>query len=529
MALTRPAKRLYDVVDESIKSGLALFTGDALSTVILAIGSILIARFLGPEGYGLYSLSLAIPTIMLSFIALGIDQAVIRFQARLKAEDRLDQIPSVLKSAIAFRFVVGLVMWLVCFLFSDALATYLLRRPEIGFYIKISSFLVIAQSFFTLFYNIFIGLDVSEKGAAIKILMSIVKSTLAPALIIMGLGIAGAVTAHVLSFFAACIVGAAMLYGQYRVLRATIKEDGAFDNDLKPSLRLMIGYGFPLYASSLLMIFMDQYRLLLLAHNVSDLEIGNFQAAGNFIALLAVISTPIALAIFPAFSKLELGSDDMRKAFQHSVKYTAMILAPAAVFTMMMSRPLVEIVYGHEYALASLFLSIYAIIYLYSLLGSVVLGSFFSGVGKTGVNLKATLIYTILFIPLAAILTYLYRVIGLIISMLASLAANIAYYIHVIRRECDMRIDYKNSIRIFLASWIAALTLIPFAQNAWLPSYISIIIGAVAYVVIYLTILPILRALNKADLENLNMFFRKYKPIKLIMSLITTYESKLIK
>ncbi|MEM2614760.1 MAG: oligosaccharide flippase family protein, partial [Nitrososphaerota archaeon] len=91
MALTRPAKRLYDVVDESIKSGLALFTGDALSTVILAIGSILIARFLGPEGYGLYSLSLAIPTIMLSFIALGIDQAVIRFQARLKAEDRLDQ------------------------------------------------------------------------------------------------------------------------------------------------------------------------------------------------------------------------------------------------------------------------------------------------------------------------------------------------------------------------------------------------------------------------------------------------------
>ncbi|MCR8463693.1 MAG: oligosaccharide flippase family protein, partial [Candidatus Korarchaeota archaeon] len=177
MALTRPAKRLYDVADESIKSGLALFTGDALSTVILAIGSILIARFLGPEGYGLYSLSLAIPTIMLSFIALGIDQAVIRFQARLKAEGRLDQIPSVLKSAIAFRFVVGLVMWLVCFLFSDALATYLLRRPEIGFYIKISSFLVIAQSFFTLFYNIFIGLDVSEKGAAIKILMSIVKST----------------------------------------------------------------------------------------------------------------------------------------------------------------------------------------------------------------------------------------------------------------------------------------------------------------------------------------------------------------
>ncbi|MEM1660912.1 MAG: oligosaccharide flippase family protein [Candidatus Bathyarchaeia archaeon] len=522
-------KRLFDIAEQSVKSGLALFTGDALSTLILAIGSILMARFLGPEGYGLYSLTLTMPTIMLSLIALGIDQAVIRFPARLIVEDKPDRILSILKSAVAFRFLTALVMWLICFLFSGIFATHLLNRPEIGFYIKISSFLIITQSFFTLLYNVFIGLGISERGAAIKILMSIIKSTLAPTLIIIGLGIVGAITAHVLSYAAASLSGVVILYlDQYRKLKALANKDELPSSSFAPNLRLMISYGLPLYISSLLLILMDQYRLLLLAHNVSDLEIGNFQAAGNFVALLTVISAPMALAIFPAFSKLEAGSSDMNKAFQYSVKYTSMVLAPASAFTIVMSRSMVEIVYGHEYALAPLFLSLYAAIYLYSVFGSVVLGNFFSGIGDTMVNLRATLIYSAIFAPLATILTYLYHVPGLIVSILISSIANIMYCIHMAARKYAVGIDYQTSIRILLASWIAALTLVPFTQNTWLPNYISLIIGIIIYPAAYLTILPILKALNKTDLENLNMFLGRYKLIKPIMNLITKYESKII-
>ena len=60
-----------------------------------------------------------------------------------------------------------------------------------------------------------------------------------------------------------------------------VEYGGSFTGDLK----MMIGYGLPLYASSLMLLLVEQYRLILLAHNVSDLEIGNFQAAGNFATL----------------------------------------------------------------------------------------------------------------------------------------------------------------------------------------------------------------------------------------------------
>jgi O-antigen/teichoic acid export membrane protein len=174
----------------------------------------------------------------------------------------------------------------------------------------------------------------------------------------------------------------------------------------------------------------DQYRLILLAYNVSDAEIGNFQAAGNFASLLVVISTPISTALFPAFSKLDPAGEDVRKAFQYSVKYTGMLIVPAALFTILMSRSLVEIVYGDRYLLAPVFLSLYTAVYLCSAFGSIVLDDFFNGVGATSINLKATLIYVVSFLPLSIILTPLLRVEGLILSILTSSILKVVYGVY---------------------------------------------------------------------------------------------------
>ena len=61
---------LVDVAEQSVRGSLILFLGDAASTIILAVGSILIARFLGPEYYGIYSITLAVPAIIISLIGL---------------------------------------------------------------------------------------------------------------------------------------------------------------------------------------------------------------------------------------------------------------------------------------------------------------------------------------------------------------------------------------------------------------------------------------------------------------------------
>jgi len=55
---------LVELGIEAVKEGYGFFIGNTLSTLILAIGSIAIARLLGSENYGIYSLSFIIPSML---------------------------------------------------------------------------------------------------------------------------------------------------------------------------------------------------------------------------------------------------------------------------------------------------------------------------------------------------------------------------------------------------------------------------------------------------------------------------------
>jgi len=57
--------RLVEIAEDSARGGFFLFTGNALSTLILAVGSILVAKLLGLENYGLFSISFVAPSIFL--------------------------------------------------------------------------------------------------------------------------------------------------------------------------------------------------------------------------------------------------------------------------------------------------------------------------------------------------------------------------------------------------------------------------------------------------------------------------------
>jgi hypothetical protein len=59
--------KVFEVAEAGVRGGLFLFAGNTVATVILAVGSIVIARLLGPEGYGLYSVCLIVPFFVCGF------------------------------------------------------------------------------------------------------------------------------------------------------------------------------------------------------------------------------------------------------------------------------------------------------------------------------------------------------------------------------------------------------------------------------------------------------------------------------
>jgi len=77
---------LTTIAQKAARGGLFLFIGNASSTVILAVGAIVVARLLGPFSYGLYTLTVTVPVLLVALADVGMNYALIRLPARLRAE-----------------------------------------------------------------------------------------------------------------------------------------------------------------------------------------------------------------------------------------------------------------------------------------------------------------------------------------------------------------------------------------------------------------------------------------------------------
>ncbi len=97
---------LTEIAGTAARGGLFLFAGNTASTAILAIGVIVVARLLGPLNYGLYTLTVTIPVLLVALGDLGMNYALVRLPARLRAQgeqvraNRLIRLVFTLKLAI---------------------------------------------------------------------------------------------------------------------------------------------------------------------------------------------------------------------------------------------------------------------------------------------------------------------------------------------------------------------------------------------------------------------------------------------
>ena len=522
------SNKLKQIAKDSAKGGFYLFLGDASSKAVLAVGSILIARLLKPEGYGLYTLALVVPALLSSFITFGIGQALIRFPAKLRAEGKDEAAVRILRSGLTFRLLIGAAMSAVGFLFSDFFATYVLNRPDMGFYVRLASLAILFQAVFGLMYKIFVGLDRMERSALLKAVMSATKSFSAPLLIVLGFGVAGAVLGHVLGYMVAGVVGLLLFFiGPYKTLRS---PSGNHDNHFLGDLKLMLSYGFPLYISSLLSIFLSQYKLIILAFCVSNFEIGNFNVATNLITLLNILIFPISITLFPAFSKLDpvVERAELKSFFNYSVKYASLFVVPASVAVMALSKDIVNVVYGPAYKLASLFLLLCVVPFLFIGLYSRVLQSLFNGLGETKLTLKTSLINLAAFIPLAPLLTQLYGVLGMIFTLTISNLLSVIYGLFLARQRFGIFFNHASLLKIYIASSLSALPLLLFLHLSPFGSLLNLAFGVALFLFTYLTLAPVLRVVQTHDIKNLRLMFGELKFVQTILKPVLDYEVKLI-
>jgi len=522
------SEKLMDIAESTAQGSFNLFLGNTLSALILAMGSVFIIRLLGPKDYGLYSLSLVMATLLVQLSSLGIDQTFMRFSANLRAEGKETLLARILKSGFAFILLMGVVASMIGFVFSDVFATYVLKRPEVGVFVKLASFTIPFQIAYVVTNSTFIGLDRTEKTALTMNVQSIVKTALSPLFILMGFSVIGAIMGHISSYLVASLIGILLLRGTYQTLKEiSNNENGASLENIK----LILSYGFPLYLSTFLGTVLNQYQFILLAYYASNFEIGNFSAALNFIVLINLLLFPLATVLLPGFSKLNPQGEAplIRRFFWLSAKYVSLLIVPASVVIMTLSKDIVYTIYGSSYELAPIFLSLYTVIFLYVGLGSITLGNYLNGIGETKLTLKIGFANAFIFAPLAPLLTHLYGIPGLITAFLSSNFISLLWGLAIAKKRFNVAPNLSDSLKIYLTSFLSAIPTFTLLRLFSFNSPLNLIFGSFLYISVYLTLLPFLGGIYISDIENIRFVYSKLKLVQPFLKPVLAYEAMLLK
>jgi len=511
--------------EDFVRGGFFLILGNIISIIVSAVSVLIVARILGPEEYGLYSISIIVPSLLSLFLRMGINEGTIKQLASFKVSGEESKIANLLVQILSFKFLLGLIVTVICFTFSDYFAVYFFHRPDMSYYIQIASLLIVLQEIFLILNSFFIGSDKAQFNALITDVQAFFKAAISASLVIIGLGIFGALAGHVASYVIACSLGFTIfLYKIYKPSKRHLSIGAEFLENLK----MLIRYGFPLYLSALLGGFSIQYQNILLAIFTSNVDIGNFNAAMNFTVLIAMFSIPIETLLLPAFSKIEYREEERKRFFKFSVKYVSMMIIPLVTLILIYSEDIVTLIYGEGYKTAGYFLSLSMIQYYLIGLGSIVIANFFNGIGKTKLSFRISLMRTVTLVFSALLLTWAFKVPGLIIAVLiSSILANL-YGLSIAKSKFDVEIQAKKIAKIYFASLVSVIPILALQSVTSFASLLQVFLGASVYLASYLIVTPLIGIVTTGELNELKTLLDNIKPLKILTKPIFYCEEKIL-
>ncbi|MGB9914277.1 MAG: flippase [Candidatus Bathyarchaeales archaeon] len=519
-------QKILELGKTSTVGSFQLFLGVALSTVIMAAGTIILARLMTPEEYGLYSIAFIPSNMAVLFRDWGVNSAVTKYTASLRTQNRMHEARAIIAAGTLFEIISGLVITVILIGLSAFVATAIFKRPESATLIAIASTTIITGAVLTASQSCFAGFERMGLISLTNIVQAIVKTVASPFLVILGLSALGATLGYTLAFGAAAAISLFVLY--LKIIRR-LKSNNPQKTSFTQTLKGMLSYGFPLSVSAIIGGFILQFYSFMMVIYCTDVMIGNYQVATQFATLLTFVTTPISTVLFPTFSKIkpQEESELLQTVFLSSAKYTALVLVPTTAAMMVLSEPMVSTVFGEKWIYAPYFLVLYVIGNFYALFGNLSLGSFLSGVGETKFQMKLSIIHLVFGVLLAFLLIPSFGIVGLIIGSIASRAPAIFIGLYWVWKNYKAKVNFASSFKILFASVIAAAAAFLAISLTAFADWIELAIGGSTFIATYLTLAPLIGAITSCDIKNLKVLFSGLGLISKILNIPLAVMEKL--
>lgn len=472
------------------------FIATATDAVAMLVVGIVLARNLGTEQYGMYSLLMWFLSLAGLMVNLGIGEMTKRFVAEAVGQQNHRAVKGIVRFTLIVRASAGLIASLLIL----GLASYLSKvfhSPVDDSYFMLMAALLLPYIMFVTFSGIFAGFQKFEYSAALTLMVSPLRTVLVIIFGFLGLGVKGVLTIYLGLWIVAIVLGIILLkrlIPLQDMLKPALLEPERRKGAVKYSLAAMgiLGVDYVLWQQAEVM-FLGMWRPVT--------EVGFYNMAYKFPST-AVESVPFVFGgtLLPAISE-QFGKgnmDKIKQIYRNAARYLMMLSFPIATGGIALSQPLIILLYGADYAPAIILMQIIFIpLAMRGLMHSV--SSVIYGIKEPGFILKTGIILIIVSIGLNLWLIPKYGAVGAAIATSIPRIAALPFYIRFISKKIGERWPVRDTLKIALASIIMGVSV--YAIQYFCSNIVSICVGVPAGIVIYLIALFITGSIGTEDID----------------------------
>lgn len=452
-----------------------LLISQIIASVCGFIWTVLTARYLGVNNYGIMGFAISLNGILAIFMDLGISVYIVR-----EIATDYDSAPYYIGNTIPLKLILSFLVialtlpCLIIFNYDELTITVTLL-----FTIE-----TIIKSFLGLFNGSFQAFEkLKYQGIGNTILNTLLLIFILLA-IFTDIGIIGIAISYIIANLIA------LIYEYYVLNKKITKPKFEFDRVFCKNIILA---SLPFALGGILFIIYYSIDIVMLERIAGSYPTGIYNATYKLISVLTLFNSVYTSVIFPVMSKFYKNNEKLLIIiFEKTVKYLLIIMIPIAIGTMIYSTDIIYLIYGQEYDAASSVLSI--LIWTVCLLFvngafNTLLQSSHKEITTTktyGIAATFNIVLNLIMIPRfsvngAAITTVLSDMLILIIF------SYVAYKMGI-RPNKEL---YYDLMKIIIGSLILGVILYVLNLNMW----VAIILG----IIIYFIILILLNVFNDDD------------------------------
>lgn len=337
------------------KGGSIAFTGRVFEYIVRFVFSIIVARIIGAEQYGLYTLALTLVPIASMMALLGLQTAVVAFLAPAIREQDDPKIWGIIQICAGIPLLLSILFGTILFLLAEPIATLGFHDPRLVPLLRIASVGIPLEALGFIAYQIIISYKKPQYSVlANNIVLPVTKLLLTVGLLVVGMGVSGIVSAHV---FATALGLALIIYfvnSLFPLNRPINPARREFRQLIRYSLPVHLGWVFNTIRGTLEVIVLGFVGLttgvgiFAVAQRLSSLGTLPFLSIGN-------IATPLIADFYHQGDLSQL-----KKLYQTTTKWVVMFNLPLFFFFVIFPKPLLSI-FGAEFALGATALVILAV------------------------------------------------------------------------------------------------------------------------------------------------------------------------